>query len=127
MNRARGRRALNGRLPLQRQIKTNAGIIAAALKHHVDLGDRTEFIFDKEGHYFGNGPIAASSKKTYKSHYWQLWEFLSRIGDFESMLMLVSPKLINVPSMKVESLQAFIRYKKRPRGKYACSFMLHYY
>jgi hypothetical protein len=40
-----------------------------------------------------------------------MWRHLAQTGDFESMLLLVSPKLKNLPAMKVESLQSFVRRK----------------
>ena len=104
-------------LPPTLQAKVDAGIVVAAAEYSVDLSGHTTFTFKKEaGHFHGNKKMAQTSVDTYKCHYKMLWIFLATIGDYSSMLLLVSPKLANVPSMRVESLGAFVRYKKMAKG-----------
>lgn len=95
----------------------DAGIVAAATKYAIELGGQTSFhLHLEDGHYHGNKALKLKSVDTYKAHYKQLWIFLADIGDFESMLLLVTPKLKDLPSMNVSSLSAFLRYKKMARG-----------
>lgn len=99
------------------QKKVNAGIMAAARKYGVEIHGRTVFYFNYHGLYHGNKKLAESTKKTYECLLSQYWRFLAEIGDFESMLPLVSLKrLHNVPAMKVESLTAMMRCKKMEKG-----------
>jgi hypothetical protein len=101
--------------PLQQKI--NEGIMMAAAKYAVKLDGRTVFYFNYHGKYHGNKKLAVKTENTYEAIFSQYWRFLGVIGDFESMLPLVScRRLNNVPAMKVESLTAFMRYKKMVEG-----------
>ncbi|GKY98076.1 hypothetical protein MPSEU_000765500 [Mayamaea pseudoterrestris] len=67
--------------------------------------------------HYTNGPVLAEKTQitSYLSYYSMLWRFLAMIGDWESMLVLLLPRPIGlgkVPSMKVESLVLFLRWKK---------------
>ena len=73
------------------------------------------FYFDRNGHFYGNKKLADGSKHMHVYHYSALWAFLAMIEDYESMLMLVTPKLANVP---VESVTAYIHYKKMKKEPY---------
>jgi hypothetical protein len=100
-------------LPEPYQLAVNAGILKAAKDYSIDLKNQTVFYFETQRHYNGNRKLQPKSQDTYIQHYRQLWRHLAVTGDFESMLMLVSPEK-NLPAMKVESLQSFMRKKKLP-------------
>jgi hypothetical protein len=101
-------------LPPALQLAVNAGILQAAKDNKIALGGMTIFYLDVEAHYNGNKKLRPKTQHTYIQHYRQLWRHLAQTGDFESMLLLVSPRLTNLPAMKVESLQSFVRRKKMP-------------
>lgn len=90
------------------QDKVNKGIVEAAENVGVELpAGASEFYFlIKEGQYHGSKMIRTRSIETYKNHYKQLWVFLALTGDYESMLLLLSPRLDNVPPMKWYHLSA---------------------
>lgn len=97
------------------QTTVNEGILVAADKYKVDLRGQEVFHFDKKGKYFGNKAYRTKSSSTYQQHLKQLWVFLARIGDFESMLILVrinNQPLKGVPAMRESSVIAYLRYKK---------------
>jgi hypothetical protein len=99
-------------LPTPYQLAANSGIIKAASELDIDLQGAEVFYFEVQGHYSGNKKLAKHSRATYINHYRQLWRHLAKIGDYESMLMLVSPKLKNLPAQKAGSLMSFLRFKK---------------
>jgi hypothetical protein len=98
----------------QLQAKVNAGILQVAKEYNIDLKGKTVFYLSVSAHYNGNKLLRPKSQDTYIQHYRQLWRHLAETSDFESMLLLVSPSLRNLPAMKVESLQSFVRRKKMP-------------
>ena len=101
----------------QQQQHVNNGILSAAKKWDIDIDESTQFTYDCDAHLTGNKKLAASSLKSYVAEHGKgLWHFLARIGDHESMLMLVTPILDNVPAMKDTSLMAYMRYKKNTKG-----------
>ena len=101
------------------QDAVNEGICKAARRFKIKLKGRKQFYFKLNGHYHGNKRLKPGTAATYKEHYKQLWTFLAKIGDYESMLLLVSPRLKDVPSMKLSSLSAFLRYKKMAKGAWS--------
>jgi hypothetical protein len=104
-------------LPDALQAAVNAGIMQVAKDLNIDLKGRTVFHLRVKGHYWGIKLLRDGSTATYVQHYRQLWRHLAEIGDFASMLLLVSPLLKNLPAMKVESLQSFVRRKKMPASE----------
>jgi hypothetical protein len=91
-------------------------IRAAAQKHHVPLGQHEMFIFDPKIKRTGNCLIKKWTMSTYGEHYCQLWRFLAIIGDYESMLMLHVQPTVQVPAMKIQSLQLFLKLKRQNMG-----------
>lgn len=103
--------------PLQ-QKRVNEGILAAAKEWHVDLGDRTSFCFDRQSKaLLGNKLYGKSAHRTYVGdHGKALWLWCARIGDYSSMLLLLTPLLKHVPAMKLETITSYMHYKKMPEG-----------
>jgi hypothetical protein len=65
----------------------------------------------------GNKQYAKKSETKYiKEHGKALWLWMARIGDYDSMLMLVTPILQGVPAMKLETVTSYMRFKKLPKG-----------
>jgi hypothetical protein len=98
------------------QLKIEEGIRAAAQKYHVPLGQHETFVFDPKIKRTGNRPIKGRTTTTYGEHYRQLWRFLAIIGDYESMLMLHVQPTVQVPAMKIQSLQLFLKLKRQHSG-----------
>jgi hypothetical protein len=99
-------------LPAPYQEAANVGIVAAAAKRGIELNGVSVFYLDVKAHYNGNKKLASRSQKTYICHYRLLWNYLATIGDYDSMLMFVRPKLGNkVPAMKLDSLLGAMRFK----------------
>jgi len=96
--------------------RSMGGMLAAASKQQIPLDGKVAFYFETQYTYTGNKNLAPRTKETYNFHYRNLWKFLAHIGDFDSMLMLLSPRLKRLPAMKVESLMAYIRYKKMSKS-----------
>ena len=101
--------------PLQQCVKE--GIVATASRWSVDLSGRTTFYFNRSAIYTGSQDNTKKSLSSYvKPHYTGLWKFLARIGDFDSMLLLVSdPLLERCPAMKAESLILYLRWKRNSK------------
>jgi len=72
-----------------------------------------------------NLPIKPTTKRNYEELMRQLWRFCAIKGDYESMLIMISPTPTspgttnsvanndNVPAMKVETIEEFIRFKRK--------------
>jgi len=94
------------------QAAVPAGIRAAARKWGVTLAEGTSFEFDRKVPRFGNCPIAAVTGQKYVGMFHQFWNFCALFGDYESMLMLITPAPAQqVPAMKPEILEMFLRFK----------------
>jgi hypothetical protein len=100
-------------LPAHIALKVEAGIKKAASEWGVNLPQGAKYSFIAKSPRTGNRSIKEATKSTYDNHYKQLWNFCAIIGDYESLLLLVSPVFGLVPAMKVESLEAFVRYKRK--------------
>jgi hypothetical protein len=82
----------------------------------VPLRQHETFVFDPKIKRTGNHPIKEWTMSTYGEHYCQLWRFLAIIGDYESMLMLHVQPTVQVPAMKIRSLQLFLKLKWQNMG-----------
>ena len=63
---------------------------------------------------FGAKELEDKTKKDYWKHYRMLFSFMGMVGDYESMLMLLPRSPQTCPSMNVETLYQFVKWK---RGK----------
>jgi len=108
------------KLPGCYKLKITAGITKAAKKWNVALDKGLvldEFKYQgKNTTRLGNRPIADNTKTNYEGHYRQLWRYCAFIGDYESMLMLLSPAPKHVPAMNVTTVESFLRFKRLPTG-----------
>jgi len=93
------------------------GIMNAAAKWNLNLstddGKRfTDFEFQGANTMrLGNRCIKGTTKSNYDDHLRQLWRFCSIKGDYDSMLLLVTPTPKHAPAMKVETIEEFLRFK----------------
>ena len=94
-------------------------IIEAAKKWNINQSGQMMFYFDRKSHFYDNKKLSDGSKHKFVYHYSALWAFLALIEDYESMLMLVTPNLANVPAMNVESLMAYIGCKKMKKRNHS--------
>lgn len=97
------------------QERTNSGILKACERFAIDVGGRTEFIFDTEAPYTRK-KLAASTLDAYVEYYWIAWQFFASAGYYESLLPLVKgpPLPKPFPAMQVEALKALLRHKCLP-------------
>jgi len=58
-----------------------------------------------------NQPIVPTTRANYEEMLRQLWQFCAIMGDYESMLIMISPMPKHVPAMKVEMIEAFLCFK----------------
>jgi hypothetical protein len=101
------------------QTAVDKGIEAAAVEHKLVLRAKKPFLFcTNKWCYVGGPAIKDNTWISYLQFYSMLWRFLAAIGDWDSMLVLLLPKPISgrVPAMKVESIIAFLRWKKMEPG-----------
>ncbi len=108
----------------------HAGIVAAARKWKLKLvAGKThgDFVYEgEETTRVRNLPIKPTTKRNYEELMRQLWRFCAIKGDYESMLIMIShtptlPAMTtggvansdNVPAMKVETIEEFIRFKRK--------------
>lgn len=100
--------------------KYKPGIQEAAKKWNVKLTkEDLDADYKYEGEVstrFGNRNIGKNTKGNYETDFKQLWKFCLFTGDYESMLMLLSPSPKNAPSMKVETVESFLRFKRNDTG-----------
>lgn len=96
--------------------KVSKGITRAAKKWNLQLDenlDLSEHKFEGEGTTrLGNRPIEKNTAGNYEQMYRQLWRFLAMKGDYDSMLLLLSPPPVGVPAMNVHSVEEFLRFKR---------------
>lgn len=105
------------KVPPQIQALIKEGIQAAATYWNVTLDPRVSFVWKLKARRTANRCLVKSSKNTYQNHYKQLWYFCEMIGDYDSMLILLDIKPDRVPVMKLETLQAFMCWKRQPDGQ----------
>jgi hypothetical protein len=101
--------------------KVDKGIKEAAKKWGANLDAKLEFSgknkFErKKSTRFDNRPIAAKTKNNYEICVRPLWRFCVVKGDYESLLALLSPRPENPPSIHVETLDTFLRFKRQTAG-----------
>ena len=60
---------------------------------------------------WGNRPNEASTKLHAETIYKQLWNFIMMCGDYDSLLILLSPPPNTVISMTAKSIELFLLYK----------------
>ena len=97
--------------------KVKAGVNAAAEKWHLELPSELNYGYNLSLARFGNHPLAKQSLEAYDVHLRQLHRYLAIIGDYESMLMLLLPPTTeDVPSIRVHSLEQFLRLKRTPKN-----------
>jgi hypothetical protein len=107
------------KVPPAYQAKIEEGIKQAATDWGVTLGDEVSYSWKDRSNgakRTGNRPIKDGTQDTYNNHYKQLWYFFAIVGAYDSMLLLVEPKPSNVPAMEMAYLQAFLRFKRKPKG-----------
>ena len=98
------------------------GIIAAAQKWNLTLSLREgkQFgDFEYEGpntKRLGNLCIAVTTKTNYEEQLKQLWRFCAIKGDYESMLLMITPTPPYAPSMRVETVEEFLRFKRQAKN-----------
>jgi hypothetical protein len=76
-------------------------------------------IFQWEGRQstrFGNHPIAPGTKENYEGVLRQDWRICTVIGDYDSMLLLLSPCPDGAPSQWVKTLDVMLRFKRQTPG-----------
>ena len=95
--------------------KVAAGIKAAALIWNCTLKGPVDAKFAYEGKKskrFLNRPIDDRTKEEYEGVLRQLWRYCVLTGNYEDMLPLLSPSPANAPSMSMETLENFLRFKR---------------
>ena len=65
---------------------------------------------------WGNRPNEALTKKHAETMYKQLWNFIQMYGDYDSLLILLSPPPNNIISMAAKSIELFLLYKCQKAG-----------
>ena len=97
------------------------GIVWAATKWKITLplGEVfRDFVTEgKETRWFGNICIADTTKENYEEHLKQLWRFCAIKGDYESMLLMITPTQKEAPSMRVETVEEYLRFKRQKKNK----------
>ena len=81
--------------------------------------DITTFMYEvANSTRWGNRPNEASTKKRAETmySYKQLWNFIMMYGDYDSLLILLSPPPNNVISMTAKSIELFLLYKCQKAG-----------
>ena len=64
---------------------------------------------------FTSSSLSPNTMTNYERFCNQLWWFLAFIGDYHSMLLLLSEIPRNVPSMDVTSIKSFLQHRYLPR------------
>jgi hypothetical protein len=97
--------------------KVPAGIKAAAASLDLTLAKKAIpkcFVFQGiKSSRLGSRPIEPLTKSNNEIVFRTLWSFCSMIGDYESMLMLLVRPPTNVPAMRVETIDLFLRFKRQ--------------
>ena len=99
----------------------HAGIVAAAQKWNVTLPEGQTFKdFDSQkgqSKRFANMATAETTKINYEEQLKQLWRFCAMKGDYESMLIMITPTPDDVPSMRVETIEEYLRFKQQAKNQ----------
>jgi len=97
-----------------------SGLQNAAQRWECTLGEEqlsATFSYEgKKSTRLGNRPVAENTKDNYEGNYRQLWRYCVITGNYEDMLVLLSPCPKNVPSMKLETVEGFLRFKRQQKG-----------
>ena len=100
--------------------KVKDGICTAAAKWNIELDPQMDYVqYSYNGSQstrFGNRSIEPGTKESYEGCLRQLWRFCIYKGDYESMLILSSPAPPYCVSVKVETVEEFLRFKRKPKG-----------
>ena len=96
------------------------GLHTAATKWGCSLGDEEidpKFKYEgKNSTRLGNRPIEEQTKINYEGCYRQLWRYCIITGNYDDMLALLSPCPENAPSIQMETVEAFLRFKRKKAG-----------
>ena len=105
------------------KVKAHNGIVESAKKWYIQLDltsyqpDITTFRYEGASRTrWGNRPNEASTKKHAEAMYKQLWNFIMMYGDYDSLLILLSPPPNNVISITAKSIEFFLLYKHQNTG-----------
>ena len=105
------------------KVKAHNGIVESTKKWYIQLDltsyqpDITTFRYEgANSTRWGNRPNEASTKKHAETMYKQLWNFIMMYGDYDSLLILLSPPPNNVISMTAKSIELFLLYKRQKAG-----------
>jgi hypothetical protein len=78
-----------------------------------DSMDFTEFDYQgKDSTRCGNRPLEAKTLINLETFLRQFWRYCIIRGDYDSILILLSPAPQNVPAMKLETVDEFLRFKR---------------
>jgi hypothetical protein len=69
---------------------------------------------------FSSSSLSPNTMTNYERFCMQLWWFLSFIGDYQSMLLLLSEPPVHVPSMDAISIKSFLQHRYLPRQTPLC-------
>ena len=96
----------------------DAGVRQAAVNWRVDLPDDISFNFKLgEARLTGNRQLEPGSKLAYYNIIQQLWRFCAWVGDYDSMLIMLYPKIKKFPAVNKYTLDLFLRFKCLPKGE----------
>ena len=105
---------VTSKLPGDVQAAIPDGIAAAATKWRVTLPENVSYEFSMTARRFGNKKIAKTTLVgTYLSTLRQFWRFCAYIGDYDSMIILLTPATGRTPSMNNHTIEQFLRFKRR--------------
>ena len=110
--------AFSTRCKLETKYKSSvgSGVTTAATKYKVTLSTEGVDLSDHEymggkSIRFGNRPLAENSLIKYELLFRQYWRYAAMTGAYSSMLMLLKKPPAHCPSMDVNSLESFVRFK----------------
>ena len=104
-------------------VKSHNGIVESAKNWYIQL-DLTSYqpditTFRYEGAHstrWGNRPNEASTKMCAETMYKQSWNFIVMYGEYDSLLILLSPPPNNVIPMTAKIIELFLLYKCQKSG-----------
>ena len=97
--------------------KVGPGMNEVAERCHLKIPEESnvadfEFL-GKDSTRFRNRPLAGDkTTRNYEMHLRQFWRFAAFKGDYESMLMLLKKPPAHCPSMSVNTLEEYMRFKR---------------
>ena len=97
-------------------IKAQASKWGISLPAGVDLSDHVCFKKGKLTTRLRNRPIALNTSLLYEGQFRQFWRYCAMRGQYQPMLMLLSPAPAHVPSMELSVVEEFPRFKRLPPG-----------